>query len=588
MRKAILIVAILLIAWGTIVAATGGVDVRLLGIAIRSRDPFRALVGGLALFVLLAVVYKPASIADLEWLAAHTRKHAPVLAAIMALTLGAYAVKFGSFGVGGADAYGYVNQAYDWASGQLPRPIPINVRLPFPASDELQTPLGYRLGQQPHTMVPTYAPGLPLLMAVSLLAGGCGPFFVVPICAVLLVWFTFRLGERAAGPLTGLLAALVVIVSPAVIYQAAWPMSDVPAGALWTGAALFSLGNRRRDALAAGLFAAMGLLVRPNLLVLSAVPLLQIAWNSRGTHRWARVFLYGVPLVVPVVLVAILNTMWYGAPSNSGYGAARELYLWPNVWPNIKLYSSWLWQSESPWVLVGILPFVPPFHRHANRSVIVFCVLFALATFACYASYSQFEVWWYLRFLLPAAGAVAVLIAAGLASIPRTLPQPFGAIVAGVVVWLFCASTLTFASGAGVFGRLAKSERRYVDIGEFVADDLPKNAAIFTMQHSGSVRFYSGRLTLRYDWVKKEWAKDVPSGLEHAGYHPYLLIDDFEMVQVREQFGLPADVPLPWPVRARMRDMGGITIFDLATTPGDVSPVDLQPGSRHWCEPRHY
>ena len=258
MRKALLVAAILLIAWGTIVAATGGVDVRLAGIAIRSRDPFRALVGGLALFILLAVVYRPALIADLEWLAGHMRKRAPVLAAIMALTLGAYAVRFGSFGVGGADAYGYVNQAYDWASGQLPRPIPLTVRLPFPGSDEMQTPLGYRLGQQPHTMVPTYAPGLPLLMAVSLLAGGCGPFFVVPICAVLLVWLTFRLGERAAGPLTGLLAALVVIASPTVIYQAAWPMSDVPAGALWTGAALFSLGNRRRDALTAGLFAARG------------------------------------------------------------------------------------------------------------------------------------------------------------------------------------------------------------------------------------------------------------------------------------------------------------------------------------------
>ena len=380
-------------------------------------------------------------IADLDWLAGQLRKRAPVIAAVMALTLGAYAVRFGSFGVGGADAYGYVNQAYDWASGQLPRPIPLDAASPVPGSDEMQTPLGYRVGQQPHTMVPTYAPGLPLLMAVSLLAGGCGPFFVVPICAVLLVWLTFRLGARAAGPLTGLLAALVVLVSPAVIYQAAWPMSDVPAGALWTGAALFSLGSRRRDALAAGLFAAVGLLVRPNLLLLAAVPLARIAWSARGSARWARVFLYGVPLVVPVVLVAILNTMWFGAPSNSGYGAAREIYLWSNVWPNVKLYSTWLWQSESPWVLLALVPFVPPFHRYTNRSVIAFCLLFALATFGCYASYSQFEVWWYLRFLLPAAGAFAVLVAAGLASIPQALPKPFGAIAAGAVLWLFCAST---------------------------------------------------------------------------------------------------------------------------------------------------
>ena len=85
-----------------------------------------------------------------------------------------------------------------------------------------------------------------------------------------------------------------------------------------------------------------------------------------------------------------------------------------------------------------------------------------------------------------------------------------------------------------------------------------------------------------------EWAKDVPGAVEHAGYHPYLLIDDFEVAQVRDQFGLPAEGPLPWPVRARMRELGGLTVFDLATSPGNVSPVALEPGSQHWCQARHY
>ena len=587
MRRAFTAAAFLLILWGTIVAATGGLDVRLAGVAIRSRDPFRALMIAVAILLVQAVVWRPLLIEDLELLGARVRRGAPALAAIMALMLGGYAVKFGSFGVGGADSYGYVNQAYDWVSGQLPRPIPLPLRLSLPISDELQTPLGYRLGPQPHTMVPTYAPGLPLIMAVSLLAGGCGPFFVVPIFAVLLVWLTFRLGEHAAGPLTGLLAALVLIVSPIVLYQAAWPMSDVPAAALWTGAALFALRSRRRDALAAGLFAAVGLLVRPNLPLLWAAPLIPIAWNGRGLIRWQRIAAYAIPAIVPVLVVATLNTMWYGAASNSGYGAAGELYKWANVWPNVKLYSAWLWQSQSLFVLLALLPLLPLFGRPFNRQAILLCVLTMAGTFACYVSYAQFEVWWYLRFLLPAAGAFAVLIAGGLASMSQVLPRPFGVIAAGVALWMMCASTLTFASGAGVFGRMREGERRYIDIGEFVARELPENAALLSMQHSGSLRFYSGRMTLRYDWVKKEWAKDVPAAVERAGYHPYLMIDDFETAQVREQFGIPAGAPLPWPVRVGMRELGGLSVYDLGTTPDGIAPVALVPGGAHWCEARH-
>ena len=139
--------------------------------------------------------------------------------------------------MGGSDAYGYVNQAYDWAERVLPGPVPVSEVLPFEMSDRLQAPLGYREGRQPQTLVPTYAPGLPLVMAVALLFGPCGPFVVVPVFAALFVWFTFRLGTRTAGRVIGLVAAFVLSVSPVVLYQAVWPMSDVPAGAIWTAAA---------------------------------------------------------------------------------------------------------------------------------------------------------------------------------------------------------------------------------------------------------------------------------------------------------------------------------------------------------------
>jgi hypothetical protein len=584
-RKAALAGAIALFLWGAFVALTGGIDARVFGIVIRSRDPFRAFVGSLA-FVLLYAALNPRELPrKIDALIALLLRYVSFAAAGLALALAAHAVAFGSFGVGGSDVYGYVNQAYDWASGALPQPIPLTLTLPFPESDQLQAPLGYRPGQAPGTIVPTYAPGLPLMMAAMIPLGACGPFLVVPCFAAIFVWWTFRLGERVAGPVTGLIAAIVLITSPVVLYQVLWPMSDVPAGALWTGAALFSLGDSRRSAVASGLLTSAGLLIRPNLLPLAVLPLAVAARCATGRERWVRTALYLICLVPTVAFVAVLNAKWFGSPLNSGYGAANEIYLAANVIPNLQLYGSWLWTSQSGWMLVALLPIVPVFRRGVNRPALLLCTAVCGGVLACYVTYSQFEMWWYLRFLLPGFGALAVLIAAGLSGVARQI-RPYGLIAAMTALALMTMRTVSFAANAGVFGRLQAGERRYADIGDFAATALPPNAALFSMQHSGSLRFYTGRLSLRYDQVPKERAREVIAAIERAGYHPYLIIDEWETPYVRTQFGLP-DGPLRWPIRARMRELGGLAVYDLATSPGADSPVALEPTSHRWCDARH-
>jgi hypothetical protein len=436
-------------------------------------------------------------------------------------------------------------------------------------------------------MVPTYAPGLPLLMAASLVVGACGPFLVVPFAAVALVWFTYRIGEAAAGRLNGLMAAALVSTSPTVLYQALWPMSDVPAGAAWTGAAWLALKDSRRHAFGAAILTAVGLAIRPNLLPLVAVPLVQVMANARGRERWLRGTLFAFPSGAVAVGIALLNAYWYGSPGNSGYGPAAEIYALSNVLPNLKLYGSWLRESESAGVLIALLPLLPLFARHRRAGPVVFCAAMAAVTFACYVSYLQFDVWWYLRFLLPAAGALAVLAATGVTIVGRAVPQPFGRIAAVILLGVALSTRLSFAGDKYVFGVLRASERRYIDVSEFIDENLPRNSALFSSQHSGSLRFYTGRLTLRYDWVDPAWADQVVPAVERAGYHPYMVIDDSERTHARLQFGIDPDAPWPWPVRARMRELGGLTIFDMASTPDSINPVALEPGSKHLCAPRH-
>ena len=61
-----------------------------------------------------------------------------------------------------------------------------------------------------------------------MLFGFCAAFWVVPLCAGATVWLTYLLGrrlfERADIALCG---AILVAASPAFLYQAMLPMSDV-------------------------------------------------------------------------------------------------------------------------------------------------------------------------------------------------------------------------------------------------------------------------------------------------------------------------------------------------------------------------
>jgi hypothetical protein len=578
-RRLLLILSAALLVWAALVLATGGIQWRIAGVLFRSRDPGRVLLLFDVLVLVQALLFPREFASDIDRAAALVRRGAPWLATVAAALLAIHGLVYGSFTAGGADAYGYVSQAYGWASGHLPRAYDLPLSLPFPSSDLIQTPLGYRPGPQPHTMVPNYAPGLPLLMAAAILsAGAIGPYLIVPACAALFVWFTFLLGRRAAGPTAGLIAAILVATSPVVLFQNLWPMSDVPAGALWTGAIVAALGSSRRSAALSGLCTAIGLFVRPNLLLLVLVPFGQVVFSARGRERVVRALLFCAPIVPVVLAVAALNAMWFGSPFRSGYGRTADLYSLGSVWPNLQRYPVWLWQSQSPWIVFAALSVIAAVRPAAGRPAVRLAWILFTATVLCYIAYFHFDAWWYLRFLLPGLGAFFVLVAVGLTIFARRMPQPWGRVAAVVILFLMVKHATAYAVRERVFGPLKSGDHRYADVGDFVGRTLPENAVVFTMQHSGTIRFYGGRLTLRYDFLDMDWADRAPAELERLGLHPYLAIDDWEVPYVQMQFKLPTEQALPWPHVARMRENGGVTIYDLATEGPRVRPVALEPG----------
>src|SRR4029450_4630764 len=139
----------------------------------------------------------------------------------------------------------------------------------------------------------TVARGLPLLMALAGLFSACGPYLVVPVCGAVLVAATFDLGRRIFSTPTALAAAALVACSPVVVFESLVVMADVPAGAMWIGALAAAARATPRSALAAGVFAGAGVLIRPNLLPLALFPwLLSIVRESRPGSMAVRTGLF--------------------------------------------------------------------------------------------------------------------------------------------------------------------------------------------------------------------------------------------------------------------------------------------------------
>ena len=106
-------------------------------------------------------------------------------------------------------------------------------------------------------------------------------------------------------------------------------------------------------------------------------------------------------------------------------------------------------------------------------------------------------------------------------------------------------------------------ENRYRIIGEWARDHLPGNAIVVASQHGGNIRHYSGREIVRYDLVARGDYESVINEIIAGGYHPYLVIDEWEIPQVRQLHGAGAHGTIDWPPIAVL-PLGNVTVWDLA------------------------
>jgi hypothetical protein len=549
---------------------TGGFRVYLLGVPLSVRGESRPAL--LAILLTLASLHLAGAWRS-RTAAALLRGlpgTAPWIATIAAFALLIVGVGNASTVAGGSDASGYLSQASLWLKRDLTVAQPDVGAMPWPDSLWTFAPLGYRPEPAAGVLIPTYAPGLPLLMAAARqVAGICGPYFISPVCAALLVLGTYAFGVSISGRAVALIASLAVAVSPAVLFMTVQPMSDVPNAAFWTLSLVFARrGGRMSNPLIAGIAAGIAILIRPNLAPLAAFPALLVVTASDGRRpALVRTAWFAAGCAPFVAAVASIFNELYGSPLRSGYGSLAETYSFSNTAANMSAYPRWFLESQGLAAFAFLLAPLAAFaYRGRERITRLLSFAFVGAVFGCYVFYTSFEEWWYLRFLLAAFPFVFVLggdaVSTAAARFGR-LPRLAALVVFGAFVILIGVNE---SSARHVLEH--GGERRYVDAGAYLQHNIAPGAVVITMQHSGSVAYYTDKLPLRYDWIAPEWIDRVVDHFHGGGRRVYLLLDDWEIPLVAARFrGQRAERLVAGQPVAQTMD-GRVSLF--ATDPAEV------------------
>ena len=537
----IFLLASIVAAFAAYVALTGGIDTRVAGIPVRSRSWERP---AMLAAILTAVSLYTGRREVLAWIRHAGRQLVPAARSVIpslpvaaAIGAGTVALAFGAFVAGGADSYGYVSQAELLAHARLTDSLPRSRAFTWPDVPYTLAPLGYRVGTTRHTIAPTYPPGFPLLMAPLAAIHPRGAFLIVPLCAAAAVWLCFRLGRELGEPLGGALSALLLAVSPTFLYQAVQPMSDVPVTAFWLGALLLARQPRPSSAAAAGVVTSLAILIRPNLapLALFAIAAAATVSNPVDLRRALRC---SVAILPGLMILAAIQSVRYGSPFASGYGSIGDLFALGNIGPNLARYPRWLTETHTPFIWSWVL--APIWIGRTALRVRPFawlCYAFVIAVFAAYLPYSYFrpEEWFYTRFLLPAIPLLLIFCTCVVLDIARRV-APRAAAYTAVLLALGLASALAMKSvSVGAFA-IRDGEQKYPAVGALVRERLPGSAFVMAMQHSGSIRYYSGRPTLRWDLLDRASLGHAVSALRAAGYTPFAVLDREEDEAFRKRF----------------------------------------------------
>jgi hypothetical protein len=538
--NALLISAVALGVYAAAIAMTGGFDVRLAGVRLRSHSWVRPALPALVFALIFVGIARERVASTLAacWQALETRAASRAFgfaAAAWALTAG---LLFGTFAVGGADSYGYLSQALLFADGRIVDTVPLDPSYTWPHAHKTMTPLGFRAGTEPGVIAPTYPPGLPLLMTPATFVSDRAVYFLVPFFGLIAIWLTYRLGHACGDPLAAGLAAVLVSASPTFLFQVVQPMSDVPATACWLAALLLAARGIPTAAGWAGAVASLAILIRPNLVPLAIVPFLLVTRSVPRAQRQRSAALFLAAMIPAAMTLGWIQSVRYGSAFGSGYGDIDHLFSWQNIGPNLDRYPRWLTETHTWFIWLATLAPVVLWRRDARARTLGWAAIaFSAATLAVYLPYAYFQLheWNYSRFLLPAIPLLLLLATIVALFAIRQAPLAARLPIAAVLFLGLIAFCLRTADQRHAFS-IKDGEQRYPKVGDYVHRRLPADAIVFAGQHSGSIRMYGRRPIVRSDLLEPDALDSVLATLRANGRMPFMVVDDIEFTEFRARY----------------------------------------------------
>ncbi|MEO7132781.1 MAG: glycosyltransferase family 39 protein [Vicinamibacterales bacterium] len=503
-----------------VIVSLAGVDFKIGAVSISAHGPIRVLVVAI---VLLAVRWRIGIASVSAWLTRIT---------LLTLICGSVLTwfRFLLTTIGGADSYGYVSASHMLASGRLIDPAPIAEWLTAPNRLAIASPLGWAPAPDDSGIAPTFPIGASALMALFTLFGGPhAVFFVAPVMALLTLALVYRAARDWFDEEAALLAVAVLAWNPVFVTYAKQPMSDVPATAWVTLAIVLALQRRVSSALGAGLAAGAAVMTRPALLIAAAtIPFLSL----RGEGRYRRFVLSATGAAIGVSIQMTIQAKLYGSPFVTGYGAAQGAFAWAHVPINLMIFAKQMWLAFGPIWLMGLvtgLVISPPDLRW--RLLTVFA-----AVMLPYLFWLPFDHWETLRFLLPGVAILSAVIAASFMTLARRMRvhqmSAVGPVFLAIVLAARSESLLRDSSQWAI----QSLEARYPLAGEWANVNTPPNSVVMANQHSGSLRWYGKRQTIRWDFVEPQRLEATVRELQSHGAAVYVALEGDEVAMFEQRF----------------------------------------------------
>lgn len=449
----------------------------------------------------------------------------------------------------GADESGYLNQARLWSNGDpiVPIVLPQQLGLP-PELDGVFLPLGFVHGTAPYTMVPSYPPGLPLMIAaLQPVAGNAAAACVVVTLSALGVMLMYALGRllelSRAWSIAG---AAILAVFPTYVFGANITMTDTIATTFALATIVCAMRGQQdwRWAALAGAAVGMGVLVRPTQALIFPAVLIAMRLQPRALLALGA---GGLPFAIAQ---GAISQHLYGNPLATGYGGIGYLLSLENFPIRFRHYSYWLAALGTPVLFPGgAAVWFTGLTSRSNRAMLA---MWFLPFFLFYCFYAPYETWWYTRFLLP---AVPALIAGALLFLHRI--RVAGAVLALAmmitgVLYVDTFDLLDPYAGASLYPEAVLGAERF----------LPENAVLVTMQMSGAVRYYTGRTIVRWDGLDPDRLRVLAQATRSRPW--YALVADFEVPPAKH------NLPGPWIEVIRFRD---VTLYRLPDPADSLHPM---------------